>query len=107
MFALRAGGHLTTDAIKIRIIFFGTINKLNDLGAGTRHGSVKNHLFLLSCQICYFIKLMADSLLKYVTKRRNRSSDSSAEGKVESPLAKKVKNSNDFEPSETNNKYGS
>jgi hypothetical protein len=38
---------------------------------------------------------MAESLLKYVTKRRNRSSDSSVDGKVESPEAKKTKNTGD------------
>lgn len=38
---------------------------------------------------------MAESLLKYVTKRRNRSSDSSADGKVESPEAKKAKSTAD------------
>ena len=40
---------------------------------------------------------MAETLLNYVTKRRNRSSDSSADGRVESPEAKKAKNADNLE----------
>ena len=40
---------------------------------------------------------MAETLLNYVTKRRNRSSDSSADGRVESPEAKKAKNTDNLE----------
>ena len=40
---------------------------------------------------------MAETLLKYVTKRRNSSSDSSADGRVESPEAKKAKNADNLE----------
>ena len=40
---------------------------------------------------------MVETLLNYVTKRRNRSSDSSADGRVESPEAKKAKNTDNLE----------
>ena len=40
---------------------------------------------------------MAETLLNYVTERRNRSSDSSADGRVESPEAKKAKNADNLE----------
>ena len=40
---------------------------------------------------------MAETLLNYVTKRRNSSSDSSADGRVESPEAKKAKNADNLE----------
>ena len=41
-----------------------------------------------------YLLLMAETLLNYVTKRRNRSSDSSADGRVE---AKKAKNADNLE----------
>ena len=44
-----------------------------------------------------YLLLMAETLLNYVTKRRNRSSDSSADGRVESPEAKKAKNADNLE----------
>ena len=44
-----------------------------------------------------YLVLMAETLLNYVTKRRNRSSDSSADGRVESPEAKKAKNTDNLE----------
>ena len=44
-----------------------------------------------------YLLLMAETLLNYVTKRRNRSSDSSADGRVESPEAKKAKNTDNLE----------
>ena len=44
-----------------------------------------------------YLVLMAETLLNYVTKRRNRSSDSSADGRVESPEAKKAKNADNLE----------
>ena len=40
---------------------------------------------------------MAETLLNYVTKRRNTSSDSSADRRVESPEAKKAKNTDNLE----------
>ena len=40
---------------------------------------------------------MAETLLNYVTKRRNRSSDSSADGRVKSLEAKKAKNADNLE----------
>ena len=40
---------------------------------------------------------MVETLLNYVTKRRNRSSHSSADGRVESPEAKKAKNTDNLE----------
>ena len=40
---------------------------------------------------------MVETLLNYVTKRRNRSSDSSADWRVESPEAKKAKNTDNLE----------
>jgi len=46
-------------------------------------------------QSVFSLKSMAESLLKYVTKRRNRSSDSSVDGKEESPEARKAKNTGD------------
>ena len=55
----------------------------------------KEPSFLRSHNLYFTLKLMAESLLKYVTKRRNRSSDSSADGKVESPEAKKAKSTAD------------
>ena len=44
-----------------------------------------------------YLVLMAETLLNYVTKRRNSSSDSSADGRVESPEAKKAKNADNLE----------
>ena len=44
-----------------------------------------------------YLVLMAETLLNYVTKRRNRSSDSSPDGRVESPEAKKAKNAVNLE----------
>ena len=49
---------------------------------------------------------MAESLLKYVTKRRNRSSDSSTDEKVDSPAMKKVKSTSDPESSMPRNEHG-
>ena len=49
---------------------------------------------------------MAESLLKYVTKRRNRSSDSSTDGKVDSPAMKKVKSTSDPESSPPRDEHG-
>ena len=44
-----------------------------------------------------YLLLMAETLLNYVTKRRNRSSDSSADGRVESLEAKKANNADNLE----------
>lgn len=41
---------------------------------------------------------MAETLLKYVTKRRNRSSDGSVDGRVNSPESKKAKSTSDPDP---------
>ena len=49
---------------------------------------------------------MAESLLKYVSKRRNRSSDSSTEGKVVSPAMKKVKSTSAPESSPPREEHG-
>ncbi|KAL9959711.1 hypothetical protein ACROYT_G033060 [Oculina patagonica] len=49
---------------------------------------------------------MAESLLKYVSKRRNRSSDSSTDGKVDSPAMKKVKNTSAPESSPPREEHG-
>ena len=46
---------------------------------------------------CSLISPRTKTLLNYVTKRRNRSSDSSADGRVESPEAKKAKNADNLE----------
>ena len=57
------------------------------MGLASRHGGVK----------CSLISPRTKTLLNYVTKRRNRSSDSSADGRVESPEAKKAKNADNLE----------
>ena len=57
------------------------------MGLASRHGGVK----------CSLISARTKTLLNYVTKRRNRSSDSSADGRVESPEAKKAKNADNLE----------
>ena len=57
------------------------------VGLASRHGGVK----------CSLISARTKTLLNYVTKRRNRSSDSSADGRVESPEAKKAKNADNLE----------
>ena len=44
-----------------------------------------------------YLVLMAETLLNYVTKRRSRSTDNSADGRVESPEAKKAKNADNLE----------
>ena len=63
---------------------------------GSRHGGVKLSQ-LRSHNFWLYLVLMAETLLNYVTKRRNRSSDSSADGRVESPEAKKAKNADNLE----------
>ena len=50
---------------------------------------------------------MAETLLNYVTKRRNSSSDSSADGRVESPEAKKAKNADNLEILAANREHAS
>ena len=52
---------------------------------------------LRSHNLWLYLVLMAETLLNYVTERRNRSSDSSADGRVESPEAKKAKNADNLE----------
>ena len=49
---------------------------------------------------------MAESLLKYVSKRRNRSSDSSGDGKTESPEAKNPKSTADPARATARNEHG-
>ena len=58
---------------------------------GEELSHLRSHNFWL------YLVLMAETLLNYVTKRRNSSSDSSADGRVESPEAKKAKNADNLE----------
>ena len=79
--------------------FFVSICKLlssHKLGDGIETWRVKLSQ-LRSHNFWLYLVLMAETLLNYVTKRRNRSSDSSADGRVESPEAKKAKNADNLE----------
>ena len=59
---------------------------------------MKNLRFSSRTISCFLSKLMAETLLKYVTKRRNRSSDGSVDGRVNSPESKKAKSTSDPDP---------
>ena len=61
------------------------------LGTGIETWRREELFQLRSHNFWLYLLLMAETLLNYVTKRRNRSSDSSADGRVESPEAKKAK----------------
>ena len=67
---------------------------------------MKNVLISARTKFAISSKSMAESLLKYVTKRRNRSSDSSTDGKVDSPAMKKVKSTSDPESSPPRDEHG-
>ena len=73
---------------------------------GSRNGDVKNVLISARTKFAISSKLMAESLLKYVTKRTDRSSDSSTDGKVDSPAMKKVKSTSDPESSPPRDEQG-
>ena len=67
---------------------------------------MKNVLISARTKFAISSKSMAESLLKYVTKRRNRSSDSATDGKVDSPAMKKVKSTSDPESSPPRDEHG-
>ena len=67
------------------------------LGTGIETWRREELFQLRSHNFWLYLLLMAETLLNYVTKRRNRSSDSSADGRVESPEAKKAKNADNLE----------
>ena len=67
------------------------------LGTGIETWRREELFELRSHNFWLYLLLMAETLLNYVTKRRNRSSDSSADGRVESPEAKKAKNADNLE----------
>ena len=79
---------------------------LQKLESGSRYGDVKNVLISARTKFAISSKSMAESLLKYVTKRRNRSSDSSTDGKVDSPAMKKVNSTSDPESSPPRDEHG-
>ena len=76
------------------------------LMTGSRHGGVRNLLFSPRTIYVFFFIIMAESLLKYVSRRRNRSSDSSADGKGDSPATKKVKSTTDHDLSTVSDEHG-
>ena len=67
------------------------------LGTGIETWRCEELSQLRSHNLWLYLVLMAETLLNYVTERRNRSSDSSADGRVESPEAKKAKNADNLE----------
>ena len=67
---------------------------------------MRNLLFSARKIYVFFFIIMAESLLKYVSRRRNRSSDSSADGKGDSPVTKKVKSTTDHDLSTVSDEHG-
>ena len=67
---------------------------------------MRNLLFSARTIHGFFFIIMAESLLKYVSRRRNRSSDSSTEGKGDSPVTKKVKSTTDHDLSTAGDEHG-
>ena len=57
---------------------------------------MKSSLISARASFCFYLVLMAETLLNYVPTGINRSSDSSADGRVESPEAKKAKNADNL-----------
>ena len=67
---------------------------------------MKSSLISARASFCFYLVLMAETLLNYVPTGINRSSDSSADRRVESPEAKKAKNADNLEILAANPEHG-